>query len=110
MVSRQGQETVRDEIQGKTGGVLQVSPTVIESVTVDGILEVTVSSSFKVNLGNYESKDCFASVKGKFSESTSPTTAGEFLFDHVYAVLNDELNAAKELAPKNSSIHHIFTN
>lgn len=102
-----------DEVYGESATALpessSVAPTTITSRTVDGTVEVTVSTTLKVNLGNYESKDIFGSAKGRFAEDTSPESAGEFLLDFIYGAVNDELAVAKELAPNSSAVHKIVT-
>ena len=104
---------VSDSVHTKSDGAVQESkelPVTVTTMTVDGIVEVTVSTSLKVNLGNYETKDSFGSAKGRFPENTDPGVAGEFLLDFIYGALNDELTLAKDLAPKTSAVHRIATN
>lgn len=64
-----------------------------------------MSTSIKVNVGNFESKDTFASIKGRFKETTSPDDVSVFLFNRLYATLSEELDYLKGLAIDKSFIH-----
>ena len=78
-----------------------------EVVPIDGGVEVTVSTSFKVNLGNYESKDIFGAAKARFAADADPEEIGAFLFDRVYGAMGLELEQAAMLAPKGSAVKRI---
>lgn len=113
-MAAQRNKAVGNDLHNEGVPAVSESPTVVpvtlNSVTVDGIVEVTLSTTIKVNLGNYESKDIFGSAKARFHEGKSPEEAGEFLLDFIYGAANDELVGAKELAPKGSAVHKIVTN
>lgn len=106
-MAAQRNSTVGDAVQSESRTVIQESVPSVESVTIDGVLEITVSTSVKVNVGNYESKDTFGSVKGRFKEGTSADDVSVFLFNRLYATLSEELDYLKGLAIDNSFIHNL---
>lgn len=79
----------------------------VESVTIDGVVEITVSTGIKANVGNYESKDTFGSIKGRFAEGTDPDAVSDFLFDKLYAVLSPELLLIKDWTSKGSIVRKL---
>lgn len=99
-MATKGQSTVKHELHSTSGGVVPELDATVESVTIDGVVEITVSTGIKANVGNYESKDTFGSIKGKFSEGTDPASVSTFLFDRLYEVLSPELEIVQDLVAK----------
>lgn len=71
---------------------------------LDGAIEVTVSTSFQVNLGNFENKQTFTSAKGRFSVDADPEGVAEYLWDRVYATVAPELEQAANLTVHKSAV------
>lgn len=71
---------------------------------LDNEIEVTVSTSFQVNLGNFENKNTFASAKARFAADADVDEVTEYLWDRVYATLAPELEQASELTVNSSAV------
>lgn len=103
MATRQRKEAVGDELHGESSGVVptaepsELSTTVDINKPIDGVIEVAVSTSFHVNLGNYESKDAFASAKARFADTGDVELQAAHLWDRVYATIAPELEMAASL-------------
>lgn len=87
---------VSDEIQPESAGVIQGTTDVVTR-TVDGKVEVVVSTAYKINMMNYEDTSVFGSAKGIFHEDSDMEANGDFLFDMIYAALRNEIHAKMEL-------------
>lgn len=63
-----------------------------------------MSTSFQVNLGNFENKNTFASAKARFAADSDPDGVTEYLWDRVYATIAPELEQAANLTVNKSSV------
>lgn len=71
---------------------------------LDNEIEVTVSTSFQVNLGNFENKNTFASAKARFAADADPEGAAAYLWDRVYTSMLPELEQAADLTVHKSNV------
>jgi len=103
--SKNRADTVHDE---SSGTVQEPEPSNLNTtVTVrplDNEIEVTVSTSFQVNLGNFENKQTFTSAKARFAADTDPEAAAEYLWDRVYTTMAPELEQAANLTVHKSTV------
>lgn len=67
-------------------------------------VEVVVSTSYQVNLGNYENKTSFASAKARFAADGDQEEQVAHLWDRVYTALAPELEMAASLTTLKSNI------
>lgn len=67
-----------------------------EVAPVDGKLEMTVTSQYKVNYGDYEAHHLFAAVKGTFEVDLDEDEIGEYLDGKLFSLMKPQLVAAKE--------------
>ena len=92
-----------DTVHSESDGTVQ-EPAIVEIHPVDGLLEITVSTGFQVNLGNFENKTMFGSVKGKFPAESDVDGVGEYLWNRVYDTLAPELQQAADLTTQTSKV------
>lgn len=78
--------------------------TTAEIKPLDGAIEVTVSTAFHVNLGNFENKDAFASAKARFAADADPEQVAQYLWDRVYTSISPELEQAADLTVHKSNV------
>jgi len=89
------------------------SPTVVQdsaTVTVtpiDGVLEVSLTTGYTVNIGDFNNKSVKGSVAGRFSTQVDIEDVAAYLNEKLYTVIQDEMLTAKALAPAQSYIHRI---
>lgn len=78
---------------------------------IDGMLHYTVTTEFKANSGNFESRAVGGSTGGMFSAEHDPAAVGEYLYTALYASIDEELFGAKIYAEGNpqSRIHQVPT-
>lgn len=75
-----------------------------EVAPVDGKLEMTVTSMYKVNYGDYEAHHLFAAVKGTFEADLDEDEIGEYLDGKLFSLMKPQLVAAKELSIEESFV------
>jgi hypothetical protein len=92
-----------DTVHGEGSEPVQEA-SVVEIKPVDGLLEITVSTGFQVNLGNFEHKSMFGSAKGKFTVSDKVEDVAEYLWNRVYDTLAPELQQAADLTTQSSKV------
>lgn len=109
MATRQRKEAVDDEVHSESSGTVPAAqPNSLSTTAVirplDNEIEVTVSTAFHVNLGNFENKDAFASAKARFAADDDPEAAATYLWDRVYIAISPELEQAASLTVHESKI------
>ena|SRR5260221_13890584 len=109
MATRQRKEAVDDAVHSESSGAVPaVEPTILNTVAeikpLDNAIEVTVSTSFQVNLGNFENKNTFTSAKARFAADADPEGVAEYLWDRVYATVAPELEQAANLTVHKSQV------
>lgn len=107
MATRQRKENVGNELHDEGSGVVPaVEPSVLSTTAkvtpLDNEVEIVVSSSFQVNLGNYENKSSFTSAKARFAADGDQEEQIAYLWDRVYAALAPELEMAASLTTLSS--------
>lgn len=117
MATRQGAKIVPDTVhtesdspvQGAVEGNVIPLPNLSVSPGILGdTLEVTLSRSFKVNMGNYEATDTFAAVKTTVASNVDMEELGHQLAEVLDSLQNDDLALAKSLTKeKNSQVHKL---
>lgn len=109
MATRQGTKTVADTVHTESPGVVSatseaaVIPMPTLSVTpgiLGDTLEVTLSRSFKINMGNYEATDTFAAVKTTVVTGVDMLEVGHQLTEVLDRIQADDLAMAKANLPK----------
>lgn len=109
MATRQGTKTVGDAVhtespavvQGTTEAAVIAMPNLSVAPGILGdTLEITLSRSFKINMGNYESTDTFAAVKTTVASGVDMIEVGHQLTEVLDRVQADDLAMAKANLPK----------
>lgn len=98
-----------DELHVESNGTVSDTEQSVLSTTakitpLDNEVEVVVSSSFQVNLGNFENKSSFASAKARFAADGDEEAQVAYLWDKVYAALAPELEMAASLTVHKSTV------
>lgn len=97
--------------QSEITPVVQEHDVTREIRPLNGTLEVTVTTLFKVNFGikgNYgEGTQAFAAVKGVFDADLDPDELGRYLDEKVFSLIAPQLEVSKTYADNKSFIHHI---
>lgn len=98
-------DAVHDE---SNGAVPDAEPSILSTTAkitpLDNEVEIVVSSSFQVNLGNFENKSSFASTKARFAADGDEEAQVAYLWDKVYAALAPELEMAAALTVHKSTV------
>lgn len=104
-------KVIGDELPEESPGIVYESKKLMKVEPIDGVLHYTVSTEFKANSGNFESRMVGGSTGGTFSTDLDPAAVGEYLYTALYASLDEELFGAKKYAEGNpkSKIHQIPT-
>jgi hypothetical protein len=108
-VATQRTKVEPNEVHGESSDTVPTTEpsdlvTQVKVVPLNGEVEVTVSTSFQVNLGNFENKQAFASAKARFSTDTDTRAASDYLWDRVYSSLAPELEQAADLTVHSSKV------
>lgn len=82
----------------RTTPVVESSDTTREVTPVDGKLEMTVTSQYKVNYGDYEAHHLFAAVKGTFEADLDEDKIGEYLDGKLFSLMKPQIVSAKEFS------------
>lgn len=102
---------IPNELPEESEGAVHESDGKMTIYPVDGMLHITVSTEFTANSGNFESRKVGGSTGGRFSADADPAAVGEYLYNALYAALDEELYGAKIYAEGNpqSKIHNVPT-
>jgi len=76
---------------------------------LDGTLECTVTSQFKVNYGDYEAHHVFAAAKGTFDAQADPDKVAEYMDERVFSLMAPQIKAAQEFAIRESFVRKFET-
>lgn len=98
-----------NELHVESNGIVSdTQPSVLNTTAtvkpLDNEVEIVVSSSFQVNLGNFENKSSFASTKARFAADGDEEAQIAYLWDKVYAALAPELEMAAALTVHKSTV------
>ncbi|WPH58219.1 hypothetical protein SEA_LUCKYSOCKE_136 [Streptomyces phage LuckySocke] len=74
---------------------------------IDGVLEYTVTSTLKVNYGDYEAHHAFAAVKGRYSPEQDIDAVAADMDERVFSLMNPQLEAALPLSIKESFVRKL---
>lgn len=88
----------------RTTPVIESTETKREVVPVDGKLEMTVTSQYKINYGDYEAHHAFAAVKGTFEADLDEDEIGVYLDGKLFSLMKPQIVAAKEFAIDSSFV------
>lgn len=80
----------------RTTPVVESEETKREVVPVDGKLEMTVTSMYKVNYGDYEAHHLFAAVKGTFEADLDEDEIGAYLDGKLFSLMKPQIVSAKD--------------
>lgn len=88
----------------RTTPVVESADTTREVVPVDGKLEMTVTSNYKINYGDFEAHHAFAAVKGTFEADLDEDEIGAYLDGKLFSLLKPQIVAAKEFSIDSSFV------
>jgi hypothetical protein len=101
--------TVVEETTEVPKGTVDSAEVTHEIKPVDGKLEFTVTSMFKINYGDYEAHHVFADVKGTYASEVDIDALAANLDEKVFSLMAPQLEAAAPLSIKESFVRKIET-
>jgi hypothetical protein len=105
-VAAQRNPNVNNAIYTEGGSAVQDS-TVLTVEPVDGVIKLTLTTGYTVNLGDFNNKRVEGSVSATFRSDLPINAAVEYLDERLYAVIKEEILIAQKLAPAKSYIQAI---
>ena len=94
-----------DSVHGASSGtvpVVEQGDVERSFLPIDGKLECTVTSQFKINYGYYEAHHVFAAAKATFDSQADPDKIAAYLDERVFSLMNPQLEAAQDVSIKES--------
>ncbi len=111
MATRKRQETDGDTVHSESSGAvpsMQQSDVTHSVVPMDGFYEYTVTSTIKVNYGNFEGVNPFAAVKARFAADVPIEDVAKDMDERAFTLLSPQLEAASVVAQKSSFVHSLI--
>lgn len=97
----------RSTVAQDTEATVEENDVVHSIKPVDGVLEYTVTSSMKINYGDYENHGAFACVKGRYHVDSDIDAIAADMDERVFTLMNPQLEAALPLSIKESFVRKL---
>ncbi len=97
----------RSTVASDTEAAVVENDVVHSVLPIDGVLEYTVTSTLKINYGDYENHAAFACVKGRYSPEQDIDAVAADMDERVFSLMNPQLEAALPLSIKESFVRKI---